>query len=51
MLNDERNVQITYNMENFANFLFLFNQDTRKHIRTIENTEISFYQMSISEPN
>ena len=26
-------------MENFANFLFLFNQDTRKLIRNIENIE------------
>ena len=27
------------NMENFANFSFLFNQNTRKHIRTNQNTE------------
>ena len=39
MLNGKRNVQITYNEENFANFSFLFNQDTRRHIRTIGNTE------------
>ena len=26
-------------MENFANFLFLFNQETRKLIRNIENIE------------
>ena len=26
-------------MENFANFLFLFNQETRRLIRNIENIE------------
>ena len=49
MLNGKRNIQITYNKENFANFLFLFNQNTRKHIRTIENTQekISKCQLAI----
>ena len=48
MLNVERNVQRTYNMENFANFLFLFNQDTRKHIRNIENTEKKFIKCQLA---
>ena len=39
ILNGKRNVQIIYNMTNFANFLFIFNRDTRKHIGTFENTE------------
>ena len=48
MLNGKRNVQITYNMENFENFLFLFNQDTRTHIRNIENTEKKFIKFQLA---
>ena len=48
MLNGKRNVLITCNMENFANFLFLFNQDTRKHIRNIENTEKKFIKCQLA---
>ena len=48
MRNGKRNVQIVYNMEHFGNFLFLFNQDTRKHIRTIENTEKKFIKCQLA---
>ena len=48
MLNGKQNFQITCNMENFANFLFLLKQDTRKHIRTIENTENKFIKCQLT---
>ena len=35
-------------MEKFANFLFLFNQETRRLIRNIENVEKKINQMPFS---
>ena len=50
MLIIKLNVQITYNMVNYASFLFSLNQETWKHIRTIENTDKKIIKCQLAIP-